>query len=71
MIRLVAVAAACGAALVAGACESPAAYEMRPSYATGPQPAAPAANAQNESADHKYVYRGGRDPKTGRAYIQM
>ncbi len=88
LTRFIAVAAASTVALLAGACESPVAYQPAPAWrldgtrvettpnsATAPQQADSRTASADQSADpstHKtYVYRGGRDPKTGRAYIQM
>jgi len=81
-VRLAALTAVGAAAFALGACESPmrqasgpswqlhdsASLETQPSYATGPGSTPETATW---SAERKYEYRGGRDPKTGRAYIQM
>jgi hypothetical protein len=74
-------AAAGAVALLAGACESPVAYQQVPAWRLQATHAAPPQNdvaqARDEAregeraADRKYEYRGGRDPKTGRANIQM
>jgi hypothetical protein len=65
--------------LIAGGCESPAAYQQQTVWRLDGAPVedTPSAQAQGWSATaqpetaHDYQYRGGRDPKTGRAYIQM
>jgi hypothetical protein len=70
-------AAAGAVVLLAGACESPVAYQQAPAWRLQATHAAPQQNdvAQpregERAADRKYEYRGGRDPKTGRANIQM
>jgi len=78
VLRLAAVGAV---ALLAGACESPVAYQQTPTWRLQATHAAPPQNdvaevrqeqrQKDRAADRTYVYRGGRDPKTGRAYIQM
>jgi hypothetical protein len=71
-------AAAGAVALLAGACESPVAqqapaWRLQATHAAPPQSDVARDEARDEdwTADRKYEYRGGRDPKTGRAYIQM
>jgi hypothetical protein len=75
-LRLAAVGAA---ALLAGACAGPVAYQQptpawrldgAPVPETQTYSAAPD-RREDWAADPSYEYRGGRDPKTGRAYIQM
>ena len=81
-VRLAALAAVGAAAFALGACESPtrqawgpswqlnesSSLQTQPSYATGPG-TTPETAAW--TAERTYEYRGGRDPKTGRANIQM
>ena len=78
-VRLAALAAVSAAALALGACESHMAQTrgpalnldgspVEPSYATGSS-ATP--ETAGWTAHRTYEYRGGRDPKTGRAHIQM
>jgi hypothetical protein len=78
-VRLAALAAVSAAALALGACEShmpqtsgPAwnldEERVEPNYANGPR--VEPENAE-WTAHRTYEYRGGRDPKTGRANIQM
>jgi hypothetical protein len=65
--------------LMAGGCESPIAYHQQTVWRLdgAPVEAAPYGDEQEWSttaepaAQDDYQYRGGRDPKTGRAHIQM
>jgi hypothetical protein len=78
-LRLVGLGAVIGSALLAGGCDTPVA-DHGPAWRMGGAPAAPSRTyadgrdwgTTTQPDDGKtYVYRGGRDPKTGRADIQM
>jgi hypothetical protein len=79
LVQRIGFALATAGTLVAGGCESPAAYQQQTVWRLdgAPVEAPPYAHARawtttvQPEAGQDYQYRGGRDPKTGRASIQM
>ncbi len=79
-LRLIGLGAVIGAALLAGGCESPVADQGQPAWRMGGAPAVPSRTYADgrdwgtttpPDEGKTPVYRGGRNPKTGRADIQM